>query len=439
MEPMRISCPSCKATLKVSLAFAGKKGRCKQCGAIFRLLAAHAAVAARPSCPPPTRSLQSLLHAQEAAGQAKLESTIVDLAAASHMGLPQADDMPMMSAGPPLRPGHVGETEIMDWLGNSPGDQAAETDEGVSKVRETMVPPPRKSASFPVRLGHVDSMGAFFLFSPSLLLDERFRLSFPQKCAVCGTQASLQVHLVFWPAMLPHSADVGFRTQKEPPRTGGKVVELRSLAGKSASAFLDALGRINVLPEPYCLPFPYYICRLCSPAGAVVTDVRTINQVGQQECELGICSLPRAEEFATAVCGPDCPDALTIRHAFRQRGGDPWQMTPLAVQTRIRKWYRPDKNERFLAFIPDADFARTEDGSAGLVLTDGRILYYRQGNLVDIPLGQTLTIARVNDGPKLSLHILSSEGRHANMVTTAASAEKLRHCLVQQGIKAKWT
>lgn len=438
MEPIRVSCPSCHLALRVPPAHEGKKGRCKQCGTVFSLVAAEATPVDHPARPlhpfVATHARADFPTAQASAGQMHVAPS---QAPAEHAHA-------HAHAGPHLaKPsGPISEADIMDWLGGGSANSQgiASVVEKSPQPRQAMLSQAKPSPSrLSVRLGHVDNMGAFFLFDPSLLYDEKFRLTFPQKCVLCGSANSLQVHRVVWSAMLPHRGDLVRNNNKEDAKVTAVVYDLKQLAGKTGGKFLEALGTIEALPAPYCLPFPYCICPVCSPSGAIVTDVRSIHNGAAQECELGICSLGRAEEFALAVGGPESQDVLLIRQAIRQRGADPWQVVPLAVQSRIRKWYAPEKAEKFLAYIPDSDYARAEDGSAGLVVTDRRLVCFKQGQTVEIPLNSQLTVARMKEGQKINMHILSSAGKHAAMMATTATSEKLRHCLVQQGVKAKWS
>jgi hypothetical protein len=285
----------------------------------------------------------------------------------------------------------------------------------------------------PVRLGHVDDMGAFFLFEPALLLNEQFRLSFPQHCVACGASHKLQVHRVVWSAMLPGRGQFGVRTSFTPA-----VFELDKMRVKNGPEFLSIIGPIENMPEPYCLPMPYYVCGSCSAVGAIVTDVRTTTGSAQPECELGICSLNIAEDFARITSGQDCAAIRHIRQAVSDRGGDPWRSLPLAMQSRIRKWFRADKGERFVAFIADDEFAKTEAGMAGVVITDRRLISHKFASQVDMPLNHQMTISAKAKGAMSEVHIISSGGKHSVIALAKAGLERLRRYLSAQGVRTKW-
>ena len=46
------------------------------------------------------------------------------------------------------------------------------------------------------------------------------------------------------------------------------------------------------------------------------------------------------------------------------------------VRHRGEQWFRPRIGERFLAYVPDRAFARTEDGMYGLAISTHRLVYH---------------------------------------------------------------
>ncbi|MDY7011014.1 MAG: hypothetical protein SVV80_09725 [Planctomycetota bacterium] len=338
--------------------------------------------------------------------------------------------------------------DILDWLGKS--DQPVSAKQSASSqtavaAGQSDAPRPHQQAKqakpsserkyYDVRLGHVDDMGAFFLFSPALLYDEDFRSAFPQKCAVCGKQRHLSVHLVVWASKLPGRGEIGARTSYS-----RSVMELDKLGGVSGRELLAVLDPIESLPEPYCLPFPYYLCRECSPIGAVVPDVRFASDGRTHECELGIFSLKQAEEFIRIIGGPDCSALKEVREAMKKATSNPWQALPLAVRSRIKQWFTSDEGEKFVVYIADGDFSKTEAGLAGIVLTDKRLVFRKFASTVDIPLTEKISIEQATN-PKsglLQLQISSQETKPALLAADEDIAERLRMFLRQVDAKAKW-
>jgi len=385
MDTMKVLCPVCGAFLRVPEAGVGRRGRCASCGKVFTIAA--------PSAAPETA-------------------------------------------------GAVSDDEILGWLGPLEAKpqpavvHVARKGKSAPAVRRPRKPSPPGVAerkSFTVRLGHVDEMGAFFLFSAELLYDEVFRSSFPQRCTVCGGRRHLSVHLVLWSSMLPERGQFGLRTSYSPT-----VYELDKLGGIEGRDLLGLLNPIENLPEPYCLPFPYYVCQSCSAVGAVVTDVRLSADQTRHVCELGISSLKRAEEFLVAIGGQGTQAQRRIRRALQESEGDAWRAIPLAVRTRIKQWYEQQPNERFVAYIPDEDFAKTEAGMAGIVLTNNRLLYRKLSARVEIPLTQEMTISRKIKGRRELLEIKCPGCQAAVLAAGMAGTDRLRQCLQRQKVRAHW-
>lgn len=399
MQVVEIFCPGCGQLLTVSREYLGKKGRCRTCKKVFLIT------------------------------ETDLLDTSVDL---TQPGL--AD---------------TSVEDILDWLGKN--DQPVSAHQSASSrtavaANQSDAPRPARQAKqaepnperkyYDIRLGHVDAMGAFFLFSPELLYDENFRTAFPQNCVVCGKHRHLTVHLVVWASKLPGRGEAGTRTFYSP-----SVLELEKLGGVSGRELLAVLDRIESLPDPYCLPFPYYLCRECSPIGAVIPDVRFAADGRTHECELGIFSLKQAEEFVRTIGGPECPALKEVSEAMKKVGSDPWQALPLAVRSRIKQWFTPDDGEKFVVYITDGDFAKTEAGLAGVVLTDKRLVLRKFASKVEIQLAEKISIEH-ETAPKsgrLQLRISSQGTKPALLVADEAVTERLRMFLRQVGAKAQWT
>lgn len=386
MQTVDVVCPSCGERLTVSREHIGRKGRCQSCREVF----------------------------------------IITDTSGVPLGQNQTD---------------LGET-IIGWLDESEQAAALKSKTAVAP-RPAARPrqarqvnknkPPDRRKQFPIKLGHVDEMGAFFLFSPDLLYDEDFRSAFSQRCVVCGNRRHLSVHLVVWSSKLPGRGEFGARTSYS-----RSVFELDKLGGLTGGDLLAKLDRIENLPEPYCLPFPYYLCPDCSPIGAIVPDVRLAADGQSQICELGIFAPKQAEEFVQAVGGPDCKALKALREEKRHDHDDPWRALPLAVRSRIKQWFNLEDGEKFVVYIPDGDFTKTEAGLAGIALTNKRMVFRKFASRVEIPLTERITIESVTAKGRSQLQISSRDTKPALLVANDVLAERLRMSLRRQGAKANW-
>lgn len=382
MATRKVDCPFCSAVLRVPPEGAGRKGRCRSCGEVFTI---------------------------------------------AFPDLPGA--------------GALTDDDVLTWLGEV---DPARAQPAAAQSAPAKAPPaarPKAAAArgepkkrrFAIRLGHVDDMGAFFLFDPKLLYDPDFRCAFPVKCVVCGGDSHLSIHLVIWSSKLPWRGQFGMRESSAP-----SVYELDQLGGRRGRKLLEVLEAVGNLPEPFSLPFPYYVCQACSAVGAIVTDVRFAAGATGQVCELGISSLARAKEFYLSLCGRSGAGHEHVLRELEQAHEDPWRALPLAVRSRIKHWYTQMDGERFLTYIPDGDFAKAEAGIAGVVLTDRRLVYHKYAAKLEVPLTEEITILRKTSGERTQLEIAAPGHKTATLTAGPAGTERLRRCLMKQGAQAHW-
>lgn len=284
-----------------------------------------------------------------------------------------------------------------------------------------------QAGTLPIKLTHVDTMGGFFIFPPSLLYDVGFRSSMPRHCLGCGSTSGLNVHLIVWSSKLPHRDRLRLK-----PGSAQVRILAETLVRLNGPELLDRLPRVPNMPEPFSLPMPYFVCNRCSPSGQVITHVRPVRG-GGEVCELGIGCLKRASEFLAANVGRDSPEYRKLVDEDRQRRDDPWQSLPLAVRNRIAQWYTPDRGERFLAFIRDHDFAPTETGVGGLVLTNRRMIVHKYAAHREIDVHETLQLQAQRRKNYLDLHIGSETVKPVDLHCDFKAPDTLRTALKSLG------
>jgi len=399
MRKIRVVCPHCRSGLMVPESLVGQKGKCPRCAQEFEVQLPID----QPSEGPPASLDDVLSWLNESPPQQKAPA-------------PPREG----PAAPPPRP--APRPRPRPAIRRRPQPKAHK-DAAVAPQ-----PAANGNARFPVRLDHVDDMGAFFRFDSRLLYDENFRASFPQQCLICGAKRPLSVHLVFWSSKLRSVA----RVSKE-AMEARQVYTLRKLSDLTGRDLLEVLDPIENMPEPYSLPFPYYVCSSCSAVGAVVTDVHLAADGVHEICELGISSLPQAEHFVVAVCGQNSEPYRRVREALRSGSGRPWQQLPLTVRIRIRRWYQAEEGERFLMYIPDAEFAKAEAGLAGVVLTDLRLVYHKSLAHLEIPRTQPIEMKQRAGESGTELEIISPNGKKVVLRTNANAIKELQQLMMRTG------
>lgn len=165
-----------------------------------------------------------------------------------------------------------------------------------------------------------------------------------------------------------------------------------------------------------------------------MTHVRTDEAKDEQgvvkeTCELGISSLSQAEQFAKSVCGQDTQAVTKIQIARKACVSDAWRALPLAVRNRIKQWFKQNDEEKFVAYISDAEFAKAEAGSAGLVVTDQRIVYRKSLAQQEFQREEPLEIQQEPRGEQILLILKGSEDKQARFVADPACVDRISHLL----------
>ena len=270
-------------------------------------------------------------------------------------------------------PGYHGETEIMDWL--SPAEDGEDNDAlnatiaGLS-IFESVTPARAKaggvgSARIKLKLTSIDELGVHFSFSSHQLSVERFRASMPMMCAGCLSTKHLSVYLIRW---LDRMSVKGFGTRGTLTKAVCRKSELPSVGSVE---LLKYFPERNDLPEPFNLPFPYFVCDKCSPEGLVFG---TSSMKQGEHCLIRIKNVDFAGQFYAANCGSESADYHKLISCSRLARINTWDDIDSDVRTRIERWYKPKSGEHFIYYIPNIDGDRSQCGSSGIVVTDQRMI-----------------------------------------------------------------
>jgi hypothetical protein len=406
MSMIALICPACSAPLRVDERCLGRKGRCPSCGGVFTL----SATMTRPE------------------GSAT-DDDVLSWLGGSKRGRNAHREAPAPGASPAKTPVRA-EAEA-PAPAPKPEAQEATAEQGEYRGRDDQDSASREKGRFNIRLDHVDSMGAFFLFDSRLLHDEKFRQSFPRSCILCGSDQDLSVYPVLWSCKLR-----GKTSKNDLLRQGPYVRRLKDLQARKGPELLAELKEVENVPSPYSLPFPYFVCSSCSPVGALMTHVRTDeskNEEGivKETCELGICSLSQAEKFAQVVCGKETEAVGQIRQARKACVSDAWRALPLAVRNRIKQWFKQAEEENFIAYISDADFAKAEAGSAGLVVTNRRLVYRKSLSVVEFSRDEQIDVQEQSKNDKLLLVLSGPEGRSAKLAADPGCVDRIKELILR--------
>jgi len=280
-------------------------------------------------------------------------------------------------------------------------------------------PPPDKPR---VRFDRIDEFGAYFDFPTSELRFRELRMSFPHRCVHCLRKEDLEARLIIWTDKLPWQ-DAFHRTDIETKALG----RLDQLIRAHQTRWIDQLEPMSVLPPPFCNPFPYFVCRHCSTVGQIQANI--IRHQGEEYCQLGMANLDIARRFYYNNGGKNTIAYQRLVDASERQRDDRWARLPFPVRKRISVWFRPLEKERFLGYFGDADFARAETGSAGIVLTDTRLIFKKYGTRreYDVHIGGRIEIQA--DKRTAIVRIVQTGAREAKLHSNPVAATHLAKAL----------
>jgi hypothetical protein len=381
-ENILVMCPGCSLKFKVPVHLIGKRARCNDCQTIFVLEA-------------PAGMLEDTV------AEWLFEGAVPPKPIDSAIGTPvKAQDAPPKVAAP-------------SKTAAAPAPAATATT--------------AKGAQEPVRLERIDDMGAYFEFPADRLPDSQLRGSMPRKCIACSSAEQLRVVPLVWTDRLPPREQL--RVQEAAIQVTGMLEQYQ---GQSIEEFLGRLPHNKMLPAPYNLPFPYYVCPDCSTVGEILTHVLSHGQ--REFCQIMISNLEIAADFLVANDGADNEDYPMILDAWQRQKEDPWRTLSLGVRNRLGNWFEKQPGERFVEYFPDAEFSKTELGTAGMILTNRRAIYKKFAALREFNMNKPTNLRCVQGPEKWQMEISQAGGTRPAVISLGAPAG---HRFVQK-CRALW-
>ncbi len=283
------------------------------------------------------------------------------------------------------------EDQIAGWLNKGRMDSvdlvSAEPLEEVAEPVEALPEKPQIAEGEPIRLVKIGHSGALFEFPASRLQEIAFRCALPRRCLRCSTQKHLCAHVVIFTSQLADSVSI-----EDEHEAGALELSEHEVQNLTCEQMLDRLPKVPNVPPPGNLPMPYWICDMCSGAGTISGQIKVNRETGTGWCRLRIHNLRRAEEFLVATGAKDTPGHRLLLERLAATAENPWDTLPEVVQHRLEQWFRPLSDERFMAYIPDRDRSRTEDGMTGLLVSNRRIIYHSQLRHREVRVTQPLEL-----------------------------------------------
>jgi hypothetical protein len=341
------------------------------------------------------------------------------------------------------RPEAVSEEQVAGWLDRQ------EQDEAVSGPPPEEYPHPvpadhpdhaahQTLSAFAaldrdMRLISCDSGGALLEFPAQRLTEKPFRCAMPRICVQCGGRSHLEVHVIIYSGVLKDSVSL------EAEHAAGTLV-LRSDEVKDLSIqdVLERLPRVPNVPAPADLPMPYWLCDQCSSSKTISGQLQINRDTGEGWCRLLIRNLRRAEEFLDAVGARGSHPFHEIARHVAEMGDNPWDSLPLVVQHRLQQWFKAAAGERFLAYVPDRDHARTEDGMFGLAVSDRRLIHHMPLRHWESEVSRPLDLV-LSAGKKKGQLVVTIAAWKCPIQVDGDGIAKLRRALTIGKFRANWS
>ncbi len=329
----------------------------------------------------------------------------------------------------------LSEDDVLTLLGGQEDEVDLETESQLPESTDSSMSTFAATSGAPVATMHILKIranGVLVDFPAEYLLDKHFRCSMPRTCMCCGTRANLLPHLV---RFIPRAeADTAGRRQEV-----SLVIKDPTLQRLDNMALLDRLPEVpNALP-PADHPMPYWLCDRCRDVGIVSGQIKVDPETQQGTCWLFIRSPRRCEEFVRAAAAGESVPGLDKLHELNEAGKDnPWDLVGESVKHRLEQWYRPEGDEQFLGYVPDRDHNRTEDGMAGIIVSNKRLIFHSQRrhmeSKADEPL--KLLLAMTRDAGELHIHTPAWEIKR--MKVDREGIRGLRRALTMGKFRVSW-
>ncbi|HET6429399.1 MAG TPA: hypothetical protein VFJ30_13370 [Phycisphaerae bacterium] len=284
-----------------------------------------------------------------------------------------------------------------------------------------------------MRLVALDRRGVLLEFPADFLRAPAFRVSIPRRCIHCAARAHLSAHLVIYTPRLRDSISL-----EAEHAAGNLSISQDKLGNFQGVELLEHLPEVPNVPPPGNLPMPYWVCDMCRGAGCISGRIRVNTDTGKGLCRLYFRNLRMAMGFFANACGTDSDPYRQLAGYYERTEEDPWDAMPTVVRNRLEQWYRPGEDERFLAYIPDRSFVRTEDGMNGLVVSDHRLVYHRPPRHQELAVGQELAVhIRAAMGEQVAI-LEGADFKRRLVKLDRGGRMLLRRALSEGGFNANW-
>jgi len=255
-------------------------------------------------------------------------------------------------------------------------------------------------------VGDCGQDGVLMVFDSTFLKHQGFRLSMPLGCAFSNDRNRGELvarPLAFYDqsqgkVRSPHDVEAGH--------------EHHLIEGQTPEDVITLIGRLEHLPTPFYLPMPYYVNTEHANANMSV-ECRTEQREEDQgtSCLVQIPHGRYALQWLVNVNGVCGSEYSLLARDVEMLWSEEWAGVSEMTRRRLGTWVDFAPGERFHFYVNDAEFGTKDEGLAGMVLTDQRLIYHKYHRHGSINLNEHPELSIRPDGDFAALTVKTATGR----------------------------
>jgi len=184
--------------------------------------------------------------------------------------------------------------------------------------------------------------------------------------------------------------------------------EFHVLADQSLEHLLASMGTLTQLPTPFKFPMPYYVSESHSNMSLECHTKK--REDGGTSCRVLIPNGWYALDWLANVNGICGREYKLPKQDVPRLWSDAWEGVDETVRQRLGTWVGFEPGERFRYYFNDAEFGKKDQGLAGVVLTDRRLIYHKYHRKGAVKYSDNPKLIMRPDGDVAGLTVKTEDG-----------------------------
>ena len=271
--------------------------------------------------------------------------------------------------------------------------------------------------------------GVVLAFDSHWLNTDSFRASMPARCVFTGGDNLTDLR----------AKPLAFVDRSQAAIRNATTIEMghehHLLQNQGMMDLLHVMGILDGLPGPFDLAMPYFTDR--EHLSSVIYCKTTTRPDMGISCEITIPCHEVALEWLMRVNGVCSDDYHLLAYEIGIISNDSWKMLSEKCRHNMEAWCHFNQGENLSLYVRDADLGKSDDGLAGLVVTDKRIIFhkYHHNGEIDLTRDATLIARKEKRLYRLSLIYGQHQTRVGNI--HEHDLDDIREALAQSNITVK--